>query len=93
MFNKFLIAFSFLVSTAAYPCNSNLDCGMGAKCIKSGYEMYGVCVGGFNSGAPSDSGPKPNGDTAGKSCSYDIDCSSGGKCLKVGFALTGTCSK
>lgn len=83
----------FGFALTAYPCSSNLNCSIGAKCIKEAGSLYGVCVGGYQSGAPKDTGFKPRSDKAGNSCTSTYQCGIGGKCLKEGNSYRGTCTK
>lgn len=95
---KIVVLTSILWSAVAFPCSFDTDCDVGAKCVKSGYGIYGVCVGGGNygRGAPRDRGRDYEydsyGSKRGNSCSFNTECGVGGTCLKAGSSLYGTCT-
>lgn len=78
-----------------FACQFSSDCEIGSKCIKSGYNMNGVCIGGMNPGNRGDSQPVYNAynasDLVGKQCSYDMECGFGRRCIKEGYNLYGVC--
>jgi hypothetical protein len=80
----------------ALACNFDIDCDIGSKCVKTGYDLKGVCVGNrYTPDPPKDRDPyKPkwNLDKKGQSCSYDIQCGFSGKCLRTGGSLYGVCT-
>ncbi len=93
---KYLLAGFLLFSVEALGCSFNTDCSIGSSCVKSGYSIYGVCVGQkYNNNPAPDRGAKAYGygNKAGDSCSFNTDCSVGGQCLKSGYSIYGTCSK
>ena len=95
----FIVFLSLAYAVPAFPCSFDVDCDVGAKCIKSGFASDGVCVGGYGYGRqPRDSGAKYDdergyGSKKGESCMGNYDCGVGGQCLKSGLSTYGTCTK
>jgi len=93
---KYLIlVIGLLLGQKAMACNFDTDCQIGFECVKTGYDLKGVCVGNrYTPDPPRDRAPyKPKWilDKKGESCSYDIECGISRKCLKDGFSLYGVC--
>lgn len=91
---KLLIVFSLLTSSYVYACEFDTDCEPGSRCVKSGANIYGWCVGGISPGNQNDRQPArdPLDITGqkGNTCEFDTDCGAGGKCVK-GSGIYGTC--
>lgn len=95
MKNLLIISFvAFILSfTSAFGCESNLDCNLGSQCMKEGFALYGVCMGGWSPGNSYDAIPvhRENGGNTGVSCQQDWDCNGGTRCLKSAFQINGVC--
>ncbi len=93
---KSLIIASLLLAgiTSLSGCQFDTDCNVGSQCVKSGYNIYGSCVGGLNPGNSNDRQPvKYYNDISGKkgnTCQFNTDCGAGGQCVK-GYGIYGTC--
>ncbi len=101
----FVASLAYVQSTWA--CQFDTDCQPGSTCIKSGYQLYGACVGGISPGNSNDRQPvyntfdlnkntwdtKKDNDngTYGDTCSFDLDCGIGGRCAKSSGSIRGTC--
>lgn len=77
-------------------CQFDTDCDIGSKCLKRGFSMYGICIGGMNPGNSHDQKPvyapmHLEGNKYGNTCSNDFDCGFSFKCMKGSSALKGTC--
>ena len=90
-----------IMSVPANACYSNLDCGIGGKCIKTGNDMEGVCTDPYGPSEKrgrdryyEDDSPKNSGSRskAGKQCYSSMDCGIGGDCIKVNNSMYGTCT-
>lgn len=93
---SFLLVLFMWVESSLLACSFDTDCNPGSICLKSGVQMYGMCVGGLSPGNSNDRAPVRdtldlNG-TAGNTCSFDTDCGPGSKCMKSG-AIYGTCMR
>lgn len=94
------VATIFMMTISAEACYSDLDCGIGGKCIKSGYDMYGVCTNPYGASEKrgrdryyEDDSPKGGSRSkAGKQCYSNMDCGIGGDCIKVNNSMYGTCT-
>ena len=89
----------FLMTVYAEACYSDLDCGIGGKCIKSGGSMYGACTNPYGNTEKrgrdtyyKDSSPKGGRSKAGKQCYSNMDCGIGGDCIKVNNSMYGSCT-
>lgn len=92
---KILLFILVSYSMSSMACSFDTDCNVGSKCMKEGYNIYGVCVGGLSPGNSNDTEPvydsmDMNG-TYGNTCSFDTDCGVGGRCIKESGYITGTC--
>lgn len=92
---KLIFAIGLLFGGELLACQFNTDCNPGSQCLKSGYGMYGVCVGGTNPGNSNDQKPVYNSfnrdDRVGNTCNFDTQCGYGRRCVKSGYNLQGTC--
>lgn len=86
---------AILLAESASACQFDTDCGVGSKCVKSGANIYGWCVGGLNPGNANDKKPARDPlDITGKrgsTCTFDVDCGAGGQCVKGSGSIRGTC--
>lgn len=99
---RYLLILLLGISGQTLACQFDTDCGVGKTCVKSGYSIYGSCVGPKydNKRTPDlefDSpyrykAPSYGNDKRGESCSFDTQCGVGKKCLKSGYSIYGTCS-
>lgn len=82
-----------VLSVQAYGCQFDTDCNPGSVCAKSGFNLYGACVGGMQPGNTNDQVPVTNPFVPkyGNTCSFDLDCGIGHSCLKTGYSIYGTC--
>lgn len=87
------------MSVHAEACYSDLDCGIGGKCIKTGYDIYGACINPYGASEKrgldryyEDDNPKGGRSKAGKECYSNMDCGIGGDCIKVNNSIYGTCT-
>ena len=78
------------VSSVAYACQFDTDCGIGARCIKQG-RLYGFCAAGLQPGNRWDQRPVRDlyGGSTGNTCTSSFQCGVGHKCVKSG--LYGVC--
>ena len=76
-------------------CRFDVDCSVGSKCVKEGYSLNGVCMGGLRPGNDYDDKPVYNRmnprDKTGETCRFDIDCGVGLSCKKDSYSIKGTC--
>ena len=91
---KIFFIYAIIVSNLL-SCQFDTDCNPGSKCVKSGYSLYGSCVGGLSPGNSNDRQPvRYYDDITGKkgnTCQFDTDCGAGGNCVKSGYSIYGTC--
>ena len=89
------IVVAFAISSSALACQYDMNCGFGARCVKTFGSVYGYCVGGNNPGNSNDERPARNPfDMTGKqgnTCQFDIQCGPGGSCVKTNMSMYGTC--
>ena len=79
---KKLLILVFIVS-GLFACYSDLDCGIGYKCVKAPYNSEGTCMKSvddygiqqFNSPSINSIGPKTE-----SGCEFDTDCPIGFRC-------------
>jgi len=92
---KILIGILFTSLNSLMACQFDTDCNPGSTCLKSGYNIYGSCVGGINPGNKNDRKPvRYRNDLTGKkgnTCKFNTDCGVGGKCVKSSYSISGTC--
>ena len=90
-----IILIAIIAITSLWSCQFDTDCNPGSKCLKSGYSIYGSCVGGINPGNSNDQQPvKYYNDLSGNkgnTCQFNTDCGVGGNCMKSGYSIYGTC--
>jgi hypothetical protein len=94
-FNQAALAAALLCPAIAMACSFDTDCSPGSRCIKSNYQLHGVCAGGISPGNSNDRQPvyaplDPNR-TYGNTCSFDPDCGPSSRCLKEQGAIQGVC--
>jgi len=82
---KFLQAVMFstaLISSTAYPCTSDYDCGIGKRCVKSSYEYSGYCARAVNEYGDTAWGAKRRGilETGTRQCYGSSDCPGAFRC-------------
>ena len=86
------------VNGAAYDiCNTDLDCGLGNKCVKASRDnnITGVCVtpsDTLGNSRPNYSAPKAK-PTNVRGCTVDVECNIGFSCLKRVGQIYGVCVK
>lgn len=91
MFRSIVLSIIF-TSGSALACDFNVDCDVGAKCVKQGAYGEGVCVGGMSPGNSNDQQPYyKRRDTTGHTCGFNTDCDYGQKCMKSGSSIEGVC--
>lgn len=83
-----------MLSPPAAACTQDLECGAGARCVKSTGAIYGQCVRDVLSGAPADA-PNASRTTASapRRCAFDSDCEKDATCLKASADAPGLCVK
>jgi hypothetical protein len=77
-------------------CNSDIDCGVGNKCVKAegDYHLKGCCVTPVNKYGQKIYGSIPSYGTKEVSgCSFSCDCPIGFECVKKTGQLKGICVK
>jgi len=79
----------------AVECHTDLDCTVGIRCVKQGYDATGTCLEStqppkpdYNYGLDNE---KPQRDTKGKICWGKKDCESGLECIMKSGQMYGTC--
>jgi len=94
-----MLAVVFISASYAVACHSDMDCGVGGKCIKSDTDMDGACTNPYGNTEKrgqdtyyEDSSPKSDRSKAGKQCYSNMDCGIGGDCIKVNNSMYGTCT-
>lgn len=90
------VAVLFLTDPAP-ACQFDTDCKPGSMCLKSGGQIYGMCVGGLQPGNANDRKPvrdplDPNR-TTGNTCQFDTHCGPGSRCIKSSGSIYGTCMR
>ena len=57
MTQKLIVALLLLFNVEAMACQFDTDCSIGSQCIKKGFSLYGVCLGGQSPGNSNDRKP------------------------------------
>lgn len=84
----------FLPALPAAACTQDLECGAGARCVKSTGAIYGQCVRDVLSGSPADASALPRATrSAPRRCAFDGDCGKDATCLKMSSDAPGMCVK
>lgn len=86
-----LVVLVLLFSSVSQACRYDTDCYSGSKCIKSGWSMYGACVGGYTQSQDSQRNQNPYSRT-GQACYSNMQCDVGHACVKSAYSMNGVCS-
>ena len=90
-----LVITLFLLSQAAFACNTDTECSDGGRCMHLPGMADGICKGGNNQG--NDNGPVPSNDQGNQNaknantCAADNDCGNGLRCAKGRGQDQGVC--
>jgi len=90
---KVIVLLSITIATMSLACQTDFECGIGAHCIKQGWNPYGICTS-QNQYQPqlpnpfgSNNAPRPTN----QFCQTDFQCGIGFSCVKQIGQLYGVC--